>query len=95
MTDDLAARGEDRHQRCRWGMLTESWSVSVDEMQRAAARDSSPRWKPGVIPLCTFPLSEPVPPMLHRIWSGGIDLRRDCAVCPAYRPLDEDPGHDR
>ncbi len=77
MTRRLKQLGEDRHARCRFGLLTEAWSG-----------DGRPdNWEPGVLPICTFAVPEPCPPALKRIWGGAIELDRDCAVCAAFKEV--------
>lgn len=69
--------GESRHERCRYGLLTEAWRG-----------DGAPTdWEPTVLPICAFPLPEPCPPALKRQWGGSIDVDRDCAVCPAFKEV--------
>lgn len=80
MSDRLKKLGEDRHQRCRFGLLTEAWYG-----------DGNPEgWEPTVLPICTFKVPEPCPPALLRQWGGSIDLVRDCAVCPAFAEVRAD-----
>lgn len=69
--------GESRHERCRFGLLTEAWRGSGD------ADD----WRPSVAAICTFPVPDPCPPALKRQWGGAIDFERDCAVCPAFQEV--------
>lgn len=74
MSERLKKLGEDRHSRCRYGLLTEAWRGDGTEEN----------WVPGSAPICTFPTPEPCPPAMKRQWGGLIELDRDCAVCPAF-----------
>lgn len=73
----LKQLGEDRHARCLHGYLTEAWSGNgeVDD------------WKPGVLPICAFPVPDPCPPAMKRQWGGSIELDRDCAICTAFQEV--------
>lgn len=73
----LAQLGEDRHARCRWGLLTEAWRGD----------GTAEEWTPSVAASCSFPVPEPCPPAMKRQWGGSIDLAKDCAVCAAYQQL--------
>lgn len=44
---------------------------------------SVPRCAPG----CIYKPDAPLPPGIMRAWSGLVDVERDCAVCPVFRPL--------
>lgn len=82
MSERLNRLGEDRHARCRFGLLTPAWRG-----------DGAPDgWTPDAKPICTFGLPEPCPPALKRQWGGSIELDRDCAVCKAF---EEVRAHDR
>jgi hypothetical protein len=72
-----SVKGESRHERCRYGLLTQAWRIDPATMAE----------EPAVLPICTFPVPEPCPPALKRQWGGSIDLDRDCAVCPAFQEL--------
>lgn len=78
----IAQLGEDRHARCRFGLLTEAWSGTGESVD-----DEPPQWTPGVAAICSFPVPEPCPPAMKRQWGGSIDLAKDCAVCAAYQSL--------
>lgn len=74
MGERLEQLGEDRHARCRFGVLAPAWRG-----------DGAPDdWEPTVKPICNFPVPEPCPPALKRQWGGSIELARDCALCPAF-----------
>lgn len=75
--------GERRHEQCRFGTLTEAYSIDA----------ITGREQPMVIPLCTFDPPGPVPPALNRAWGGSIEVERDCAVCPAYQRLEAEVLH--
>ncbi|AEI71076.1 hypothetical protein [EBPR siphovirus 2] len=77
----LAQLGEDRHARCRYGLLTEAWSAAWPSTE-------TEDWKPGVAAICCFPVPEPCPPAMKRQWGGAIELIRDCAVCPAFAEVE-------
>ena len=65
--------GELRHERCRYGTLTEAYHIAA-----------SGKETPMVTPLCTFKPPGPVPPALDRAWGGLIDTSRDCSACPCF-----------
>lgn len=73
----LKQLGEDRHARCRFGLLTQAWSSD----------DTDDDWTPAVLPICTFAVPDPCPPALKRQWGGSIELERDCAVCKAFEEV--------
>jgi hypothetical protein len=77
VSERLQQLGEDRHARCRFGLLTPAW-------QGDGTADD---WTPTAMPICTFPLPEPCPPALKRQWGGAIELARDCALCPAFEEV--------
>lgn len=81
MSERMEQLGEDKHARCRHGLLTEAWRGD----------GQADGWTPAVIPICTFALPEPCPPALKRLWGGGVDLVRDCAVCLAFREVEPLP----
>ncbi len=82
MSDRLKQLGEDRHARCRYGLLTEAWYG-----------DGTPEdWEPTVSPICTFQVPEPCPPAIKRQWGGSIELARDCAVCPVFAEVPTTAG---
>jgi hypothetical protein len=69
--------GEMRHERCRFGSLTQAWSGS--DLQNM---------KPGVEPLCGYMPEGPLPPPLKRAWGGTIvDPEQDCRICERYTEL--------
>lgn len=72
-------RGEERHEKCRYGRLTESFS--------ACATEAPLQWEPSVTALCTWSLPEPCPPALRRKWGEAIEFDRDCAVCECFEVL--------
>lgn len=86
LREELEKRGELRHERCRWGTLTETFTASVMDLDAAAATDTDP-WVPGVGPLCTWQPQGPTPPALKRRWGGDIEFHRDCAVCDCYAEI--------
>ena len=61
--------GEVRHERCKFGRLTEAYLINPNGETPSSA------------PLCTFTPPDPVPPGLTRAWGGIIDVERDCAKC--------------
>lgn len=73
----LKQLGEDRHARCRFGLLTQAWSSDGNDDD----------WTPAVLPICTFAVPDPCPPALKRQWGGSIELERDCAVCKAFEEV--------
>lgn len=79
----LKQLGEDRHARCRYGLLTPAWRSGADEF--------NPEWVPSVIPICAYPLPVPCPPAMKRQWGGSIELDRDCAVCQAFKEVAINP----
>jgi hypothetical protein len=69
--------GEEHHERCRYGSLTEAWRVSGDGLEKAC-----------VLPLCGWELPEDAPTPVRRVWGGNlVEPETDCLGCPAYSPL--------
>lgn len=73
----LKQLGEDRHARCRFGLLMQAWSSDGTDDD----------WTPAVLPICTFAVPDPCPPALKCQWGGSIELERDCAVCKAFEEV--------
>lgn len=67
--------GERRHELCRFGRLTEAWTID-------GAKET-----PTSAPICTFAPAGPVPPALARAWGGLIEFDRDCAVCWCFAEI--------
>jgi hypothetical protein len=70
--------GERRHEKCRYGRLTEAYVGDV----------GGGPMKPEAAPLCGYMPDEPLPPILRRSWGGGlVDFATDCALCERYTEL--------
>lgn len=88
MADDLFARGEDRHMRCRYGQLTGAIAIDVEEFRRDQEAGRPLKWEEGgTLPLCYWKPPEPCPPALKRAWGGLVEFERDCAVCQCFEEL--------
>lgn len=74
---ELEARGEERHETCRFGRLTEAWLV-----EHGAETALS-------IPVCDWEPAKPHPPAIRRAWGGDVQYARDCAICDAHREVDD------
>ena len=68
--------GEERHARCKFGALSPAWIINAKGVE-----------EPVLMPLCLWTVPRPHPPGLDRAWGGAVEYHRDCAVCPAYKPL--------
>ena len=76
--------GERRHELCRFGRLTEAFTIQGNETT------------PGSATFCTFQPQAPVPPALTRAWGGLVDVDRDCAVCWCFAEITvEESSHDQ
>lgn len=82
-------RGERRHETCRYGRLTETWTVEGGSVHPPSVREALDRGTPGLAPLCSFEPKGPVPPALLRAWGGLVDFAQDCAMCDAYEEVGE------
>ena len=63
----LEERGARLHETCRWGSLTPAFIIPADGGEE----------KPTVIPLCSFPLPDPLPPGVRRAWGGAIKCHEE------------------
>lgn len=86
LRDEAWKRGELRHEKCRWGILSESFSMNAGLDPHVESN-----WEPGVCALCAWQPPQPTPPALARRWGGDIEFDRDCALCDCFEevPLKE------
>ena len=71
--------GEVKHETCVHGRLTEAW-VGGDALS---------------VPLCTWSIPEPAPPVVVRLWGGRVIPGRDCRRCPAWQRVPRFVGEPR
>lgn len=75
--NNLAEIGEMRHEKCRYSLDLESWTIEENGGE-------IPTTQPG----CSWKLPESVPPPVARKWTGVVEYE-DCAECPIYRDAAE------
>lgn len=69
--------GEEKHETCRYGRLSEGWTISMLPNGRQKTVE-------GLVSLCTWSLPHPAPPAAIRAWGGLVDMEKDCRVCGAW-----------